>query len=84
MKILVLGSVALAACFIASPAFAQTEGPIVSALVKPGQTVDVIDDQGQEIHGKVRTYVVDDPDTGPQRLGDGDSTGSDRADCAAQ
>ena len=55
MKILVLGPVALTAWFIGSPAFAQTEGPTVSALVKPGQTVDVIDDQGQETRGKVRT-----------------------------
>ena len=46
--------VALAASLLASPAFAQTEGPIVSALVKRGQTVEVIDDQGQEIRGKVR------------------------------
>lgn len=46
---------ALAACLVASPAFAQTEGPIVSALVKRGQTVEVIDDQGQETRGKVRT-----------------------------
>ncbi len=46
---------ALAASLLASPAFAQTEGPIVSALVKQGQTVEVIDDQGQEFRGKVRT-----------------------------
>ena len=47
--------VAFAVSLLASPALAQTEGPIVSALVKPGQTVEVIDDQGQEIRGKVRT-----------------------------
>lgn len=45
----------LATCLLASPAFAQTEGPIVSALVKRGQTIEVIDDQGQETVGKVRT-----------------------------
>lgn len=45
----------LATCLLTSPAFAQTEGPIVSALVKRGQTVDVIDDQGHETRGKIRT-----------------------------
>ena len=50
---------ALAASLLASPAFAQTEGPIVSSLVKRGQTVEVIDDQGQEIRGKVRALSAD-------------------------
>ena len=45
----------LATCLLASPAFAQTEGPGVSGLVKQGQTIDVIDDQGQESRGKVRS-----------------------------
>lgn len=44
----------LAASLFSSPAFAQVEGPIVTGLVKRGQTIDVIDDQGQEIRGKVR------------------------------
>ena len=50
---------ALAASLLASPAFAQTEGPIVSSLVKRGQTVEVIDDQGQEIRGKVRALSAE-------------------------
>jgi hypothetical protein len=50
---------ALAASLLASPALAQTEGPIVSSLVKPGQTVEVIDDQGQEIRGKVRALSAE-------------------------
>ncbi len=43
---------ALAMSLGASPVLAQTDG-VLTGLVKQGQTVDVIDEQGREMHGKV-------------------------------
>lgn len=45
---------ALAMSLCASPVLAQTGGGVLTALVKEGQTVDVIDELGSETHGKIR------------------------------
>ncbi len=49
----------LAASLIASPAFAQSDGASIRTLVKLGQTLEVIDEQGQEVRGKVRALSAD-------------------------
>jgi hypothetical protein len=49
----------LAASLLASPAFAQSDGASMRTLVKLGQTLEVIDDQGQEVRGRVRSLSAD-------------------------
>jgi hypothetical protein len=44
----------LAASLLAAPAFAQTEIPAAHLLVQPGQKVEVLDDKGQEVRGRIR------------------------------
>lgn len=44
---------AVASCLSAGQLWAQVVAPPSSGLVKLGQTVDIIDDQGRETHGKV-------------------------------
>ena len=46
----------LAACLVAAPALAQTDSPRVSDLLAPGQTIEVIDDQGRETKGRVEAF----------------------------
>lgn len=43
----------LAACLAATPVLAQSEQPCPGDVLKEGQSVEVIDDQGREIKGKV-------------------------------
>ncbi len=45
---------AVASCLGAGQSWAQVVAPPSSGLVKLGQTVDIIDDQGRETHGKVK------------------------------
>lgn len=47
-----------AACLAATPALAQTAAPDVARLVRLGQTIDIIDDQGRETHGKVKVLSL--------------------------
>ena len=44
---------AVTSCLSAGPSWAQAVAPPSSGLVKLGQTVEIIDDQGRETHGKV-------------------------------
>lgn len=48
----------VAGCLGAGQSWAQVVGPPSSALVKVGQTVDIIDDQGRETHGKVKLVTL--------------------------
>lgn len=45
---------ALLACALATPAVAQTEGLLLNGVLRRGQTVEVIDDQGRETYGRIR------------------------------
>ena len=53
MRITVPVQVALALCLVASPALAQSQTSLLGEIVRQGQTVEVIDDQGRETRGKV-------------------------------
>jgi hypothetical protein len=47
----------IGAFLAARPAWAQLGAPATGSLVKIGQTLDVIDDQGRETHGKVSAFT---------------------------
>ena len=45
---------ALAAWLFAAPASAQTEVRVAHLPVQPGQKVEVLDDEGRQVHGRIR------------------------------
>ena len=49
---------AVASCLGAGQSSAQVVAPPSSGLVKPGQTVEIIDDQGHETDGKVKLVTL--------------------------
>jgi hypothetical protein len=53
MTITVRVQFALALCLVSSPALAQSQTSLLGEIVRHGQTVEVIDDQGRETRGKV-------------------------------
>jgi len=53
MTIVSCTRICFAACLFAAPAFAQTDVPVLGALLNSGQTIEVIDDRGRETRGKV-------------------------------
>ncbi len=58
MTIILQVRLVLAACLVATPVLAQSEQPRPGDLLKEGQSVEVIDDQGREIKGKVSLMSV--------------------------
>ena len=54
-----IGSIVVALLFAWSPTFAQTDGDRIRASVRNGQTVKVIDDQGQEFQGAISNMTTD-------------------------
>jgi hypothetical protein len=58
MTITVRVRLALAACLVATPVLAQSGQPRPGDLMKEGQRVEVIDDQGREIKGRVGVMSV--------------------------
>jgi len=58
MTITVRVRLVLAACLVATPVLAQSELPRPVELLKEGQSVEIIDDQGREVRGKVGVMSV--------------------------